>query len=301
MADFYNILGVTKNASESEIKKAYRKKALEWHPDRNKSANANDKFKEINKAYEVLSDPKKKEVYDQYGESAFKPGGGYAGQGPFGGGTQGGQYGPFSYTYTTYGGGPSTDGFGNVDFGGFSDPFEIFEQFFGGGVSYGRQSRKQRNVYRLTIDFMEAVKGVEKTVEVEGKRQKIKIPAGVDNGSRIRFGDFDIVVDVQSDSRFKREDYDLVTDVQISYGQAVLGDVISVPTIDGPLNLKIQPGTQSGSFIRLRGKGVPHVHSSARGDQYVRIKITIPTKLTSRQKELLSEFEEETKKKRGWF
>lgn len=298
--DFYDILGVAKGASESELKKAYRKKALEWHPDRNKSAEANDRFKEINKAYEVLSDPKKKEVYDQYGESAFKPGGGYAGQGPFGGGAQGGQYGPFSYTYTTYGGG--NGGSPDVDFGGFSDPFEIFEQFFGGGGSpFGRQSRKQRNIYRLTIDFMEAVKGVEKTVEVEGKRQKIKIPAGVDNGSRIRFGDFDIVVDVQPDSRFKREDYDLVTDVQISYPQAVLGDVISVPTIDGPLNLKIQPGTQPGSFVRLRGKGVQHVHSNGRGDQYVRIKVTVPSKITSRQKELLAEFEEEGKKKKGWF
>lgn len=300
--DFYEILGVSKNASEAEIKKAYRKMALQWHPDRNKSADANEKFKEINKAYEVLSDSKKKEVYDQYGESAFKPGGGYPGQGPFGEGRQTGQYGPFTYTYTNYGGGPESSGFDGVDFGGFSDPFEIFEQFFGGGGSpFSRRSGRQRQIYRLTIDFMEAVKGVEKTVEVEGKRQKIKIPAGVDNGMRVRFGDFDIVVDVQPDSRFKREDYDLITDAQISFVQAVLGDVVSVPTIDGPLNLKIQPGTQPGSFIRLRGKGIPHVHSNARGDQYVRIKITVPSRLTSRQKELLSEFEEEAKKKRGWF
>lgn len=297
--DFYEILGVSKNASEAEIKRAYRKLALQWHPDRNKSPEANDKFKEINKAYEVLADSKKKEVYDQYGEAAFKPGAGFGAEGPFGAQTQSGRYGPFTYTYTTYGGQPG-GGFEGVDFGGFSDPFEIFEQFFGGGSPFGRR-QPRRTVYRLTIDFMEAVKGVEKTVEVEGKRQKIKIPAGVDDGSHIRFSDYDVVIEVQPDSRFKREDYDLVTDIEISLTQAALGDVVAVPTIDGTLNLKIQPGTQSGTFIRLRGKGVPHVHGGGRGDQYVRVKVAVPTKLSGRQKELLEEFEEEAKKKKGWF
>ncbi len=305
--NFYEILGVSKNASASEIKRAYRKKALQWHPDRNKSPEANDKFKEINKAYEVLSDSKKKEVYDQYGEEAFRPGSGFGAEGPFGTQSQSGRYGPFTYTYTTYGNQPG-GGFEGADFGGFSDPFEIFEQFFGGGSPFGRQTRRQRNVYRLTIDFLEAVKGVEKTVEIEGKRQKIRIPAGVDNNSQVRFGDFDVLLDVRPDSRFKREGYDLITDTEISFSQAVFGDVVSVPTIDGPLKLKIQPGTQPGTFVRLRGKGVSHVHSQMRGDQYVRIKITIPTKLSSRQKDLLREFEEESlpageagKKKKGWF
>lgn len=294
--NFYEILGVSQNASDSEIKKAYRKLALEWHPDRNKSEGANEKFKEINKAYEVLGDPKKKEVYDQYGESAFAPGAGFGGQGPFGG-QQTGRYGPFTYTYSTSGGSP----FEGVDFGGFSDPFEIFEQFFGGGSPFGRNTRQRRTVYQLTIDFMEAVKGVNKEVEIQGKRQKIKIPAGVDNGSRIRFKDYDIVVEVQPDSRFKREDYDLIVEVEVSFPQAVLGDVISIPTIDGPLNLKIQPGTQPGSFVRLRGKGVPHVHGSGRGDQYVRLKVTIPAKISGKQRELLQEFMEEGNKKKGWF
>jgi DnaJ-class molecular chaperone len=297
--DFYEILGVTKNASEAEIKRAYRKQALQWHPDRNKNPEANDKFKEINKAYEVLSDPKKKVVYDQYGEAAFRPGAGFGAEGPFGAQSQTGRYGPFTYTYTTYGGQPG-GGFEGFDFGGFSDPFEIFEQFFGGGSPFGRH-QPRRTVYRLTIDFMEAVKGIEKSVELEGRRQKIKIPAGVDNGSRIRFKDFDLVLEVQPDSRFKREVYDLVTEIEVSFPQAALGDIVSVPTIDGPLNLKIQPGIQSGTFIRLRGKGVPHVHGSGRGDQYVRVKVTVPTKINHRQKELLAEFDEEGKKKRGWF
>ncbi|MBM3283622.1 hypothetical protein FJY90_05265 [Candidatus Gottesmanbacteria bacterium] len=293
--DFYEVLGVSKSASPDEIKKAYRRLALQWHPDRNKDPQANDKFKEINKAYEVLADPKKKEVYDQYGEAAFKPGAGFGAEGPFG--TQTGRYGPFTYSYTTYGGGSPFEG---VDFGGFSDPFEIFEQFFGGVSPFGRRSVR-RNIYRLSLGFMEAVKGVEKTVEIEGKRQKIKIPAGVDSGSRIRFGNFDIVVEVKPDPHFRRDEYDLISDIEISFSQAILGDVVSVPTIDGALNLKIQPGTQPGTLIRLRGKGVPYVHHGSRGDQYIRVKIIVPTKLTSRQKELLKEFEEEGKRKKGWF
>jgi DnaJ-class molecular chaperone len=299
--DFYSLLGVSKSASSEEIKKAYRKLALQWHPDRNKDPKAADKFKEITKAYEVLSDPTKKQTYDQYGADAFKPGSGFGQQGgsPFGGQGRTGSYGPFTYTYSTGGGGSP---FENVDFGGFSDPFEIFEQFFGGTSPFGRRSQgRVRSTYRLTIDFMEAVKGVTKTVEINRKEEKIKIPAGVDDGTRIRFSDYDIIVSVQPDSRFAREGYDLVTQFEVTIAQAALGDVLSVPTIDGPLNLKIQAGTQSGALIRLHGRGVPHIHGSGRGDQYVRIKVTIPSKLTSRQRDLLREFEEEGKKKHGWF
>src|SRR4030043_1293587 len=160
--DFYEILGVPKKATEGEIKRAYRKLALEWHPDRNKDPKATDKFKEINKAYEVLSDPKKKEIYDQYGEAAFKPGTGFgAGSGPFGGQDGSGGYGPFSWTYTTSGNGSP---FEEYDLGGFSDPFEIFEQFFGVSSPFGRRAKHQP-VYRLHLTFMEAVKGVEKEVK----------------------------------------------------------------------------------------------------------------------------------------
>jgi DnaJ-class molecular chaperone len=186
--DYYDILGVSKNASKDEIRKAYRKKALEWHPDRNKSTNANDKFKEINEAYEVLSNPRKKQTYDQFGHAAFDPRygagagpGGFAG-GPFAGGqTRTYKQGPFTYTYTTYGTGPG------LDFGGFTDPFEIFEQFFGGGFAAGRRQAKPR--YGLSLTFMEAAKGCEKEIETEGKKRTIKVPAGVDDGSRIRFQD----------------------------------------------------------------------------------------------------------------
>ncbi len=151
--DYYKILGVAKSTTDDEIKKAYRKLALQYHPDRNKEASAAEKFKEVTKAYEVLSDAQKRQTYDQYGAAAFEQGG-PGGQGPFGGGNPfgggfGGQNGPFTYTYTNGGNGG--------DFG--ADPFEIFEQFFGGASPFGR-ARPRRDVYSLTITFMEAVHGV---------------------------------------------------------------------------------------------------------------------------------------------
>ena len=289
--DYYQILGITKSASTDEIKKAYRKLALQYHPDRNKNKDAETKFKEVNKAYEVLSDPQKKQTYDQFGHAAFEQG---AGQGPFGGagGPFGGaQGGPFSYTYTTGG-----DGGAGFDFGGFNDPFEIFEQFFGGASPFGRQ---RRQAYSLTIDFLEAVNGTTKKVTIGSKSQTIKIPAGVDEGSRIRFGDYDVVVSVTPDKRFQREGFDIIGIKEIPFALAALGGEVNIETIDGNLKLRIPGGTQPGTAIRLRGKGVPHLHGSGRGDHYVRIKVTIPKHLSGRQKELLREFMEDQKS--GWF
>lgn len=295
--DYYEILGVGKNATLAEIKRSYRKLALQWHPDRNKSPQANGKFKEINEAYAVLSDTQKRSAYDQFGHAAFsrEAGSGFAGQqGPFGGTYR---QGPFTYTYYS-GGGPQAGGFPfDSD---FFDPFEIFEQFFGGG--FGRTSaRARRPVYEIAIDFMEAVKGVTKEIHLpqgsagEGsERRSIKIPAGVDTGSRIRFDDFDIVVEVRPDRKFKREGDDLIVEKEIPYSLAALGGTIEVSTIDGPLKLRIQPGIQPGTLIRLRGKGVPHVRASGRGDEYVRIQLHIPTHLSRRQRELLEELEEDS-------
>ncbi len=282
--DYYEILGLTKSATPAEIKSAYRKLALQWHPDRNKAANANEKFKEINEAYAVLSDSKKKEQYDQFGHAPFQPG---AGQNPYSGGFQ---QGPFTY-YSTGGGNP----FGGED---FIDPFEIFEQFFGGGFG-GRTSRRQsRQAYELSIDFMDAVRGATKEVHLprgqagDGSMKKtIKIPAGVDTGSRIRFDDFEIVLEVRPSRQYKREGDDLIIEHEITFSQAALGAVVDVPTIDGPLKIRIQPGVQPGTLIRLHGKGVPHVRGSGRGDEYVRIQLHVPTRLTRRQKELLEELE----------
>lgn len=297
--DYYQILGIDKSASADEIKKAYRKLALQYHPDRNKGKDSEAKFKEVTKAYEVLSDPQKKQTYDQFGHAAFEQG---AGQGPFGGaqdgpfggfGQQSGRQGPFSYTYSTGG-----DEGGGFDFGGFTDPFEIFEQFFGGSPFGARSQRRQ--VYSLTLDFLEAVHGATKKVSIGGKSETLRIPAGVDEGSRIRFGDYDVVVSVNPDSRFQREGFDIVGNKEISFVQTALGGEVNIETIDGDLKLKIPSGTQPGTAIRLRGKGVPHLHGSGRGDHYVRIKVTVPKHLTGRQKELLREFEGE-RGKSSWF
>ncbi|MDE2026479.1 MAG: DnaJ domain-containing protein [Patescibacteria group bacterium] len=289
--DYYAVLGVAKGATDAEIKSAYRKLALQYHPDRNKTKQAEEKFKEVTKAYEVLSDSQKRQTYDQYGAAAFEQGspGGFGGQGPFGGfGQQGGQYGPFSYTYTTNGGG--------FDFGGFSDPFEIFEQFFGGGFG---QARPRRQVYSLTIDFTEAVKGTQKKVTIEGKEQTIKVPAGVDSGSRIRFDTYDVLIQVNASKKFSREGYDIVTEEEISFVDAVLGTELSVETVEGNVKVKIPTGTQPNTVIRLREKGVQHVRGSGKGDHYVRIRVVIPKHVTAKQKELLKEFE--GKEKKGWF
>lgn len=276
--DYYQILGLSKNSTPEEIKKAYRKLALEYHPDRNKTKEADAKFKEVTKAYEILSDPQKKQAYDQFGAAAFEQG------------TD--QYGPFSYTYTT-----NSDQ--NFDFGGFSDPFEIFEQFFGGGGSPFTR-RERRPVYSITISFMEAVHGVAKKVSIEGKNQTIKIPKGVDNGSRIRFDKYDVMVRVQADTRFQREGYDIVTEKEVSFPEAALGTEAGVDTIDGIVRIKVPAGTQPGTVIRLRDRGVFHVRGSQRGDHYVRIKIAVPKNLSSRQKELLKEFDESGSKK-SWY
>lgn len=291
--DYYQSLGVTKSASADEIKKAYRKLALQYHPDRNKTKEADGKFKEVTKAYEVLSDASKKQTYDQYGHSAFDQ--------PFGGaqgGQQGGRYGPFTYSYTTNGGGPA-EGF-DFDSGGFSDPFDIFEQFFGGANPFGGSRQQRRSVYSLTIDFMDAVHGTQKKVTIDGKNQNIKIPAGVDNGSRMRFGDFDVVFEVKGNPKFKREGNDIISEQELSFADAALGIEAEVETIDGKLKIRIPSGTQPNTVIRLGGKGVPNLRGSGHGDHYVRIKVVVPKNLTSRQKELLREFDG-GKNKKTWF
>jgi len=302
--DYYDILGVGKTSTAAEIKSAYRKLALQYHPDRNKTKEAEEKFKEVTKAYEVLSNEEKRKTYDQFGHAAFEQG---AGQGPFGGaggpfgGQQnGGQYGPFTYTYSSNGNG---QGF---DFGGFSDPFDIFEQFFGGGSPFGQRVR--RPVYSITISFQDAVHGVEKEVTINGKKQNIKIPAGVDRGSRIRFGEYDVVVDVTPDSKFIREGYDIITEIPITYSNAALGIELSVDTIDGSVKIRVPAGTQPNTLIRLSGRGVKRVQGNGHGDHYVRIKLAIPKKLTHRQKELLEALQKEEsettpddKRGKGWF
>jgi DnaJ-class molecular chaperone len=287
-SDYYDILGVSKGASAEEIKKAYRKQALEWHPDRHKDEKeaAEKRFKEINEAYQVLSDSQKKAAYDQYGHAAFSPGGmpggGFPGGNPFQGG---GNYGPFTYTYTS-GGGGNGNPFAGFDFG---DPFDIFEQFFGGGNQFRQQKQNPR--YSITLDFMEAVNGVEKEVVVEGKKRKIKIPAGVDEGLRINFNDFVLSINIKPHEIFERDGEDIYIKMAIPFSLATLGGEIKVPTISGEVKIRVRPGTQSGTMVRLREKGVVRIRSRGKGDEYVKLNVLVPEKIDKDQKNLIEELQ----------
>ncbi len=296
--DYYQVLGVSKNSTLDEIKKAYRGLARKHHPDVDKSPNAVETFKEINEAYQVLSDPQKRQVYDQFGHAAFDRSQGYPGAGA--GGSPFGQQGPYTYTWSY--GGQNGQGF-DFDFGNFADPFEIFESFFGGASPFG-QTRRRKPVYELHVTFHEAVKGTEKEVTIDGKKHKIKVPAGVDSGTRIQFDDFTIITSVGLSKDFRRQGYNIHIEVPVTFAQAALGDVIDVATIDSPLKVKIPAGIQSGTAIRLKGKGVPYVQGQGRGDEYVHITVMTPTKLSSKEKELLKELDQissKSNKKWGMF
>lgn len=280
--DYYEVLGVGKGATQEEIKSAYRKQAVKWHPDKHQGGDketAEKKFKEINEAYQILSDANKRASYDQFGASGSPAGGGFSGGNPFGG--FGGN--PFTYTYST-----NSGGFGGADFG---DPFEIFEQFFGGSSPFTRTQRLPR--YTMSISFEDAYHGFEKEVSIEGKKRKIKIPAGVNDGSRIQFNDFILSINVKPSSIYERDGADLYVNVQVSYSLLSLGGDIEVPTMEGEIKIKVRGGTQPGSLVRIKDYGFPHLQSRGKGDLYIRVNVQVPKKLSRRQKSLLHELQEE--------
>lgn len=354
--DFYELLGVSKSATAAEIKKAYRKMAVKYHPDKNPDdATAEEKFKEIGQAYEVLSDEQKRAAYDRYGHAAFENGGGGGGGGFH----------------------DASDIFSQVFGGAFGGGFE---DFFGGGGGGGRSRggpRPQKGSdlrYDLEITLEDAAKGVEKELEIErlancktcdgsgskdgsgrttcstcggrgavtrqsgifvqqtscptcggegevvkdpcsscggdGRTQqpnriKLRIPAGVDDGMRLRSsgngdkglrggptGDLYVFIHVRAHDVFEREEDDLFCKVPLSFAKAALGGELKVPTLDGKSSIKIPAGTQGGTIFRLRGKGVPEVGSSTRGDLHIEVQVEVPTKLDSTQKEKLQAFSE---------
>lgn len=361
--DYYEVLGVSKGASADELKKAYRKLAVKYHPDKNQGDTAaEEKFKEIGEAYEALSDPQKRAAYDQYGHAAFDP----RSRGFGGGGGAGGFHDPFDIFREVFGGGGGGGGAGG----------SIFEDLFGGG---GRRdpSGPQRGSdlrYDLEISFEEAANGCEKEVPItkldgcqscngsgaapgtnlrtcptcggrgqvvssrgifsiaqtcsscEGvgktaekpctscrgagrvertKKIKLKIPAGVDTGARLRSsgngeggarggapGDLYVVLHVREHEIFEREEDDLVCEVPVSFVQATLGSEIAVPTLQGQATIKIPQGTQSGTVFRLKGKGVKNVQGYGYGDLHVRVTVEVPTRLNAEQVEKLREFGE---------
>ncbi len=297
--DFYETLGVKKDASDAEIKSAYRKLAREWHPDvANGKPDAEKKFKEINEAYQILGNKEKRSQYDRFGHSAFSGGsqGGPHGD-PFSG--FGGGNGPFQWSYSTTGGSGGQ---------GFEDPFDVFEQVFGfrgfGGERKGRSLQ-----YTLVIDFLDAVKGFEDTVKVDSKKLKVKLPPGVRDGTQIKFvghgenpgngrppGDLFLVVNIKPHPEFIRQGMDIISQKEISIAQASLGAKVPVKVVD-PLNsigtseikVNIPSGTQPESQIRLRGYGMPNPNGFGRGDHYLVIKVSIPKRLNKQQKKALEE------------
>jgi molecular chaperone DnaJ len=348
--DLYSVLGVERGATDAEIKRAFRRLAQQWHPDVNQDAAAAERFKEINEAYQVLSDPQRRQQYDTFGR---------AGLGGFGTGD----------------GGAGFEGFG-----GFGD---IFDAFFGGAAAGARRGRPQAGAdlrYDLRITFEEALRGTEKEIEfpvlagcdvchgsgakpgtssstcpqcngrgevrsvrqtmlgqmvnvstcprcrgdgrivetpcekcrgdgrVETRRKlRVTIPPGIDEGHQIRLsnegevgprggpaGSLYVAVHVAEHPMLRREGTELVYETDISIAQAALGTTLQVPTIDGDEEVEIKPGTQPGTEIRLRGKGVPHLRrAGSRGDLHVFVNVAVPTKLNRRQRELLEELADE--------
>ena len=307
--DYYETLGVSKSASQDEIKKAYRKLAREHHPDmvaESDKKEAEQRFKEINEAYQVLKDPEKKSTYDRFGHAGFGgASGGSAGAGGYGGfgGQQGGQWGPFSYSYTSSGGGAQ----------GF-DPFDVFEDFFG-FRAYGGQRKptKGKNLfYQMNVDFADAVKGVEKEIEVESGKVTVKIPAGVRDGTELRFakkgmpgpddlpnGDLFLTLRVKTPAPFQRVGDDLAVPLELNFTQAILGDNVEVPIIDsksktgvGTTKVKVAAGTQHGTNIRLKGKGMPKLHGRGTGDIFAQVIVSTPKRVNRKQRKILEEYAE---------
>ena len=299
--DYYEILGISKTATQDDIKKAYRKLAREHHPDMVKDgdkAKAEQKFKEISAAYQVLSDPEKRKMYDQYGHA-----------GPNMGGSQG--YGGFNGNYNQWGnfysGGENP--FGDVD------PFDIFETFFGGGFGPRRQRKGKDLHYEMHIEFKDAVFGLEKEVSVDSGKVKIKIPAGILHGSEMKFqekgmpgpnglpnGDLYIKILYKTPKEFQIIQGTLLIQKEIDFVLATLGGEVDITTIDtsksdglGKTKLKVPAGTQYGTKFLIKGKGMPRLHSTGQGDVVVQVAIVTPKSLNKKQKQLLEEFQ------KSWF
>ena len=281
--DYYEVLGVNRNASPEEIKRAYRKVALQHHPDKNPGdETAEEKFKEASNAYDVLSDPEKRKIYDVRGHA-----------GVHNAGFQG--YTNFEDIFTNFG-----DIFGREVFGNFGDVFgDVFSRENPTGFSPQRRGNLRT---RLTIPFEESILGAEKRIQVNDRTLTIKIPQGIKDGQSLRLagqgdlnasgqrGSLIVKIAVQPHPNFKRENLDLVTQATVPLTTAALGGKVRIPTLKGEIDLKIPAGTQPEQQLRVRGAGV--VDSSKRkGDLRVQIKIEIPRSLTRKQKELLKELQ----------
>jgi curved DNA-binding protein len=297
--DYYKILGVERSASPEEIKHAYRKLAMQYHPDRNPGDKAaEEKFKEINEAHQVLSDSQKRGRYDQLGSS-------YS-QWQQSGGAPGG------FNWEDWVTQSQGQGGVRVEYGDLNDIFgegsfsDFFTQIFGGMGGTRTQTRRTTRParprdyeYPLTITLQEAYQGASRTVQVEDRRMEVKLPAGAKTGTRVRMagaapagpggqrGDLYLVLDVAPDSRFERSGDDLTTEVTVDLYTAVLGGQVNVPTPGGDVLLTIPAGTQPGQTFRLAGRGMPKLRNpQEHGDLLARAKVRLPRNLTPEQREL---------------
>ncbi len=301
--DYYKILGVDRKASQDEIKKVYRKLAMKYHPDRNPNdQEAEEKFKEVNEAHQVLSDPQKRARYDQLGSSYSqweqRGAPGDFNWGDWSGGTPGGmpRGGGRRVRYEDVG-----DMFGGAGgMGGMSDFFEAIFGMGGGrsaGASPNPRAARQHFEQPISISLAEAYEGTIRTLESDGKRIQVKIPAGAKTGTKVRVkgkapggGDIYLKVTVSKDVRFKRKNNDLHTEVEVDVFTALLGGKAQVQTLNGNLSLTIPAGTQPEQMIRLSGRGMPKLGNlTEKGDLYVRVKVQIPKDLSKKQKKLLEE------------
>ena len=309
--DYYNLLGVERNATEDEIKRSYRKLALEHHPDHNQGNKAaEEKFKEINEAYQVLSDPEKRNHYDQLGQS-------YSSWTQHGGTPGGFKWEDWFVQNPRRGGnvrvdvGDFGDIFGNEGLGDFSD---FFRSIFGGRANMGSASRSPRDQFTRTaqppksfqqavpISFTEAYLGTTRRIEVDGSRKEVIIPPGAKTGTKVRVSgvistapnrpksDLFLLIEVADDPRFQRKKNNLFTNLDVDLYTAVLGGELKVPTLSGNVVLSIPAGTQPGQSFRLAGQGMPHLKNPKKfGDLMVQINVKIPSKLSSKEKDLFSE------------
>jgi curved DNA-binding protein len=320
--DYYEVLGVKKTATEEEIKKAYRKLAMKHHPDRNPgNKQSEERFKEINEAYAVLSDKQKRQQYDQFGPSGFSQR--YSQEDIFRGFDISDLLKDLGFSFGRAGGGGRR---GRTQYGGFEDLFggsgrgpsggsqtgDFRDIFSGGGYQdqgpYGQKGQDINS--ELHLSFEEAARGTEKKVRFsKGNRIEevaVKVPAGIESGKKLRLagkgmegagggqtGDLYLKVNVAEHPVFKREGSNIVVDKEIKISDAVLGTSIEVPSLEGNKNIKVPPGTQSNSRIRLKGFGFPRLQDGGKGDELVRIIIKYPRNLTERQKKLIEELKKE--------
>jgi len=297
--DYYEILGVGKTASDDEIKKAFRKLAVKYHPDKNPGdKEAEAKFKEAGQAYEVLKDKQKRQRYDQFGHAGVGGASGPTGPGgagnPFGGGN-------FNFNGQSF----------QFDFGGGGGLDDILGNIFGFGQRSRRPVRGQDLQTQVTIDFEEAIFGTTTTVDIPGETIKLKIPAGIYDGQSIRIagkggdaprggqrGDLYIQVRVRAHKHLTREGDIILSEAVISMVDAALGTQIDVKTVDGTVTMKIPAGTQPGTNFKLSGHGAPRPGTDQRGPHIVTVYVEIPRSLGRKQKEILEQFR--STKKRFW-